>query len=266
MSSDLKIAFGVLHDISSKDLEQYLDTLKNDAAKAQTEVETLRNELQNLVPPLQQQIADLLKKIDESLSRLTLMRANKDRTSPECLVSRKLYPDFQELKLSVVATQLDVMKLWGVLESESVNILVHQESPLFFAFGLGKLTPDERRGFMVRLFRDMLGFVPVVDKGASVWSLIDTLKEWTKHKAKLSESISRVGYLIGVAELVRYMREEGIVSIRKLVEERQSQFQKLPETIKDYEAMHNKLVLDTEWLVEELRKPKLQQSERRESQ
>lgn len=42
MSSDLKVAFLVLQDIGSKDLDQYIESIKNDAPKVQNEIEVLR--------------------------------------------------------------------------------------------------------------------------------------------------------------------------------------------------------------------------------
>jgi len=247
MSSDLKIAFSVLHDIGSKDLKQYLEAIKKDAAKVLKDVQILETELRNLVPPFLQQIDELLTKVDESLDKLSKMKA-KDRESPEHLIARNQYPHFQELRSAVEFTKSRFTEVGIDFSSQSFNISATHVPFLYFVSGLGKITPDEKRELMVRLFKDVLGFVPVIDKAVSAGSLIETLQEWSKHESKLSDCINRVGWLIGVAEIVRYMREENLIHIRQLVADRKSEVQGFPGFITDYEAMYSKLTQATDGL------------------
>lgn len=143
------------------------------------------------------------------------------------------------------------------LLTQAQELLIEKELPLFHASGVGETTSEERRNYLLGLFRDILGFIPIVDKAASVWSVIDTMKEWTQHRTKISDSIDRLGFIIGIAEIVRYMREEDIVDIRQLIDDRIAALKTCVALIASYKDRHDKLVDETEWLVKELRKPEL---------
>ena len=85
------------------------------------------------------------------------------------------------------------------------------QGPLLSALNVANPSNVERLSYIARLARDLVGLISAIDKVVTIYSLIETTRDWLQHKAQYADGLDRVRGLLSVAALVSVLRDREVM-------------------------------------------------------